>query len=88
MRDRDGDENPDNLPPGFWRWPRQHRIAFYSSVFQRTEVIAHIRSFIGSGTEIGPDGGAADRLTTDELCYVAADLGALPHERRRGEDHE
>jgi hypothetical protein len=79
-------DDPDSLPPGFWKWPREHRIAFYDSVLTRSDVVAHVRSFIGSGTDLGPAAGAGDRLTTEELCYVAADLGALPREHRRGEE--
>lgn len=77
--DRPGQEDPEELPPGFWDWPIQQRIAYYDAVLFRKQIIAHIRSFIGSGS-VGPDPGAADRLTTEELCYVAAMLGAIPRE--------
>jgi hypothetical protein len=80
--------DPDSLPPGFWEWPRQQRVAYYDAVLRRVETIAHIRSFIGSGSSGGPRAGAADRLTAQELAHVAADLGALPGERRRTENDD
>jgi hypothetical protein len=78
--------DPDELPPGFWKWPREQRVGYYSAALRRVQIVAHIRSFIGSGTDVGPRAGAADRLTTEELAHVAADLGALPGERRGGSD--
>lgn len=76
-------DDPSALPPGFWKWPRRERVAYYDAVLRRAEVVAHIRSFIGTGADGGPRGGAADRLTSEELAHVAADLGAIPREPRR-----
>lgn len=79
MPRHDDRDDFETLPPGFWDWPRQHRIQFYASVMRRRHLVAHIRSFIGSGTDAGPTAGAGDRLTVEELAYIAADIGALPY---------
>lgn len=78
--------DPDSLPPGFWQWPRPDRLAYYSAVCTRQEIIAHIRSFLGSNGN--PTSGAPNRLTVEELAHIAADLGALGREERRGGDSE
>jgi hypothetical protein len=83
MSDPPSDDDPADLPPGFHKWPRQHRIHFYAVALDRADIMAHIRSFIGSGTDAGPRPGSADRLSKAELSHIAADLGALPREESR-----
>jgi hypothetical protein len=80
MADPPTDDDPADLPPGFHRWPRNQRIAFYAGALDRSDILAHIRSFVGSGDDDGPTPGTDDRLSKEELSHVAADLGALPRE--------